>query len=102
MKPGTYLIESGTEPSIQGAMGLYGVLVVTDPNYPGRPFDKDVVLLLGEIDPVQNAAVQQAVAAVGPWHVAAVRAATATARRLVAKLEVGDATGAGGKCDGEE
>src|SRR2546430_1910920 len=29
LKPGTYLIESGTHPSIQGAMGLYGVLVVT-------------------------------------------------------------------------
>ena len=29
LKPGTYLIESGTHPSIQGSMGLYGVLVVT-------------------------------------------------------------------------
>src|SRR6185312_14470352 len=29
LKPGTYLIESGTHPSIQGPMGLYGVLVVT-------------------------------------------------------------------------
>jgi FtsP/CotA-like multicopper oxidase with cupredoxin domain len=28
-KPGTYLIESGTHPSIQGPMGLYGILVVT-------------------------------------------------------------------------
>jgi len=27
--PGTYLIESGSYPSIQGPMGLYGVLVVT-------------------------------------------------------------------------
>src|SRR5229473_2816133 len=31
LKPGTYLIESGTHPSIQGAMGLYGILVVTCP-----------------------------------------------------------------------
>jgi len=30
LRPGTYLIESGTHPSIQGPMGLYGVLVVTD------------------------------------------------------------------------
>ena len=29
LKPGTYLIESGTDPSIQGPMGLYGILVVT-------------------------------------------------------------------------
>src|SRR6202166_1727940 len=28
-KPGTYLLESGTHPSIQGPMGLYGILVVT-------------------------------------------------------------------------
>src|SRR5437016_11389580 len=31
LKPGTYLIESGTHPSIQGPMGLYGILVVTTP-----------------------------------------------------------------------
>src|SRR5882757_5271578 len=29
LNPGTYLIESGTHPSIQGPMGLYGILVVT-------------------------------------------------------------------------
>src|SRR4029077_19230544 len=29
LTPGTYLIESGSYPSIQGPMGLYGVLVVT-------------------------------------------------------------------------
>jgi hypothetical protein len=28
-RAGTYLIESGTHPSIQGPMGLYGILVVT-------------------------------------------------------------------------
>src|ERR1700731_1722918 len=31
LKPGTYLMESGTHPSIQGPMGLYGMLVVTTP-----------------------------------------------------------------------
>src|SRR6266403_2693114 len=30
LRPGTYLIESGTHPSIQGPMGLYGIVVVTD------------------------------------------------------------------------
>jgi len=29
LRPGTYLFESGTHPSIQGPMGLYGILVVT-------------------------------------------------------------------------
>ena len=61
LRPGTYLIQSGTQPSIQGPMGLYGVLVVTDANYPGQTFDKDVALLLSEIDPLQNAAVDTAV-----------------------------------------
>ena len=29
-RPGTYLLESGTHPSIQGPMGLYGMVVVTE------------------------------------------------------------------------
>jgi len=73
MQPGTYLLETGTHPSIQGPMGLYGIVVVTssttDPTtlvttntaYPGVTYDKDVPVLLSEIDPVQNAAVQAAV-----------------------------------------
>src|SRR5512139_895743 len=65
LRPGTYLIESGTQPSIQGPMGLYGVLVVTDAAYPGQTFDKDLTLLLSEIDPVQNAAVDTAVRTAG-------------------------------------
>jgi hypothetical protein len=87
LKPGTYLIETGTYPSIQGPMGLYGVLVVTTPPaIPGTTFnttgiayagsvitkapntsksyqiqyDADVPLLLSEIDPVQNSAVAAA------------------------------------------
>ena len=44
LKPGTYLIESGTHPSIQGPMGLYGVLRVIDASatnaaYPGVTYD---------------------------------------------------------------
>src|ERR1700736_4418702 len=73
LRPGTYLIESGTHPSIQGPMGLYGVLVVTTPPaagtagaaYPGIPYQADVPLLLSEIDPVQNAAVAAAVSTPG-------------------------------------
>jgi Bacterial Ig domain len=69
LKPGTYLIESGTHPSIQGPMGLYGILVVTTPPaggiagtaYPGVSYNADVPLLLSEIDPVQNTAVSVAV-----------------------------------------
>ena len=67
LRPGTYLIESGTHPSIQGPMGLYGVVVVTDASYPSASvkFDKDVAVLLSEIDPVQNRAVDAAVNTAG-------------------------------------
>ncbi len=34
LKPGTYLLESGTHPSIQVPMGLYGIVVVTTPAVP--------------------------------------------------------------------
>lgn len=88
LRPGTYLIESGTHPSIQGPMGLYGVLVVTkapaagaagdaypapaSPN--GLPYDSDAVVLLSEIDPVQNAAVDKAVLTPGFSETAVVNA----------------------------
>ncbi|MGA7409950.1 MAG: hypothetical protein WBW33_05655, partial [Bryobacteraceae bacterium] len=69
LRPGTYLIESGTHPSIQGPMGLYGILVVTTaPSgptagaaYPGVSYNAEVPLLFSEIDPVQNSAVSTAV-----------------------------------------
>jgi hypothetical protein len=71
-RPGTYLIESGTHPSIQGPMGLYGMLVVTTAPtmsagtaYPGVSYNADVPLLLSEIDPVQNNAVNTAVNTAG-------------------------------------
>ncbi|HWI69888.1 MAG TPA: Ig-like domain-containing protein, partial [Nitrospiraceae bacterium] len=69
--PGTYLLESGTHPSIQGPMGLYGMVVVTGLGsstgtapvtaYPGVTYNADVRLLFSEIDPVQNNAVNTAV-----------------------------------------
>ena len=75
LRPGTYIIHSGTQPSIQHAMGLYGVLVVTEvdatTNTPtpktayGQTFDKDVALLFSEIDPAQNSSVDQAVRTAG-------------------------------------
>jgi len=80
LRPGTYLFESGTHPSIQGPMGLYGILVVTsaptiDPTtgaetapgtaYPGVNYNADVPLLLSEIDPAQNNAVNKSVTTQG-------------------------------------
>jgi len=76
LRPGTYLIESGTHPSIQGPMGLYGILVVTTAPagatagtaypavgtaVPAVTYNAEVPLLLSEIDPVQNNAVAKAV-----------------------------------------
>ncbi|MFM0228918.1 choice-of-anchor Q domain-containing protein [Paraburkholderia sediminicola] len=82
LNPGTYLIESGTHPSIQGPMGLYGVLVVKAPvggsvscpvasqryqayTNPAICYDADVPLVLSEIDPVQNTAAAAAVTKTG-------------------------------------
>jgi hypothetical protein len=78
-RAGTYLLESGTHPSIQGPMGLYGMVVVTTAPagttagtaYPAAgaapavTYDADADLLFSEIDPVQNKAVQTAVSTVG-------------------------------------
>src|SRR6267143_5731606 len=78
-RPGTYLIESGTHPSIQGPMGLYGILVVTTApaagvagtaypavgTTPAVTYNADVPLLLSEIDSVQNNAVAKAVTLTG-------------------------------------
>jgi hypothetical protein len=80
LRPGTYLLESGTHPSIQGPMGLYGIVVVTAAPagatagcaYPGATagacavsYNSELPLLFSEIDPIQNAAVALAVAQPG-------------------------------------
>jgi hypothetical protein len=79
LKPGTYLIESGTHPSIQGPMGLYGILVVTTApagatagtaygtvgTATAVSYNADIPLLFSEIDPVQNNAVNLAVQTAG-------------------------------------
>ena len=87
MKAGTYLLESGTHPSIQVPMGLYGMVVVTDTTttpstgYPATgtapavTYTADARFIFGEIDPAQNAAVTTAVntsgfsesATIGPY-----------------------------------
>jgi FtsP/CotA-like multicopper oxidase with cupredoxin domain len=62
LKPGTYLILSGTHPSLQVQMGIYGVLIVKRAN--GAPYgdgvpipDQEAMLLFSEIDPaIHNSA----------------------------------------------
>jgi FtsP/CotA-like multicopper oxidase with cupredoxin domain len=58
LRAGTYLYQSGTYPSIQVPMGLYGALIVG-----GNAADQ--VLLFSEIDPIQNAAVGALATAAG-------------------------------------
>ena len=75
-RPGTYLIESGTHPSIQAPMGLIGMVVVTcapgdttgctaGTAYPSVAYDADLPILLSEVDPLQNAGVSTAVGTAG-------------------------------------
>ncbi len=85
LKPGTYLLESGTHPSIQVPMGLIGMLVVTTAPastvagtaypavaataktaaLPAVSYNAEVPLEFSEIDPVQNKEVDQAVRTAG-------------------------------------
>jgi hypothetical protein len=81
-RPGTYLLESGTHPSIQVPMGLIGMVVVTcapgdtstgcasspaglGTAYPSVTYSADARLLFSEIDPAQNKAVDAAVKSTG-------------------------------------
>jgi len=66
-KPGTYLYQSGTDPAKQARMGLFGVIVVRPSlgaqfayNDPTSEFntDDEVLVLLSEIDPYLNLAVE--------------------------------------------
>jgi hypothetical protein len=86
LRAGTYLLESGTHPSIQVPMGLYGVLVVTAAPgtsaplatatagcaYPGAAtgacavtYNSELPLELSEVDPVLNNAINAAVNTAG-------------------------------------
>ena len=74
-REGTYLLESGTHPSIQATMGLIGMLVVTKAAAAGSSgtayktgglgtsvtYDAEIPLIFSEIDPAQNNAVDEAV-----------------------------------------
>lgn len=62
-KPGTFLYQSGADPSVQVQMGIYGALIVRPAN-PGQAydnaataFDNEVVLLYSAIDPFLHHAV---------------------------------------------
>ena len=68
-KPGTFLYESGADPSVQVGMGIHGALIVrpvglpqraydnTAPTQPVSAFDNEVVLLYSAIDPFLHHAV---------------------------------------------
>jgi len=85
LKPGTYIYETGSHPSIQVPMGLYGVLVVTEapvaadtttgtaavagtaypastayPAHADIQYDADVTMLFSEVDAKQNTLVNAA------------------------------------------
>jgi len=67
LKPGTFLYESGTEPTVQIGMGLYGAVIVRPANpaqayppsatNPNTAFTSEAVLLFSEIDPFLHFAV---------------------------------------------
>ena len=67
VKAGTYLYESGTEPTVQVGMGLYGAVIVRPANplqayppsatNPNTAFGSEAVLLFSEIDPFLHFAV---------------------------------------------
>lgn len=67
MKPGTFLYESGADPSVQVAMGIHGALIVRPANpaqaypptatNPNTAFDNEAVLLYSAIDPFLHHAV---------------------------------------------
>jgi hypothetical protein len=71
-QPGTYLYHSGTDPSLQVDMGLFGVIVVRPAvagrayAQPGTEYDREYLFLLSEMDPLIHARVYDAVAAGQP------------------------------------
>ena len=69
VQPGTFLYHSGSHPSVQVQMGLYGTLAVVAPGptaYAGVPFNTSVTLLFSEIDPDVHDAVAGASFGSGP------------------------------------
>ena len=69
VSPGTYLYHSGTNPTIQVQMGLYGAVTsdsAAGMAYPGVPYASEVLLVYSEIDSAVHAAVPSSPRAV-PW-----------------------------------
>lgn len=72
LRPGTFLYETTTQPSVQVPMGLYGALVVHPPDNPACAsgteaydtadscYDAEVVLVFSEVDPWLNEAIAAA------------------------------------------
>jgi multicopper oxidase len=67
-EPGTYLYESGTDPSKQVEMGLYGALVVRPAGHPDWAYDsaatkfdpeREYILIFSEMDPDLHQAVER-------------------------------------------
>lgn len=60
LQPGTYLYESGTHPSVQVQMGLYGAVThdfAAGQAYSGVSYANDAIVLFSEIDPALHSAV---------------------------------------------
>jgi hypothetical protein len=66
-EPGTYIYESGTNPSQQVEMGLYGALVVRPSGHPDQAYSdpstqfdtgREFLVMLGELDPDLHQAVE--------------------------------------------
>ena len=69
VQSGTFLYHSGSHPSVQVQMGLYGALAVAAPGpqiYPGVPFSSQVTLLLSEVDARLHASVATGTFGPGP------------------------------------
>jgi hypothetical protein len=61
-KPGTYLLQSGTNPAKQVQMGLYAPVkknASATEAYAGVPYDRELTLVFHEIDPEIHAAIAQ-------------------------------------------
>ncbi len=74
VQDGTFLYHSGSHPSVQMQMGLYGALAVVAPGpaaYPGVPFSSSATLLFSEIDPDVHDAVAGSSFGAGPSFFAA-------------------------------
>lgn len=60
LRPGTFLYHSGSHPAVQRPLGLYGALIhdsQAGSAYTNVPYDRDILLIYGEIDPRLNQAV---------------------------------------------